>query len=506
MPADFCNFLKEKTKKTWIFSFCASVLLGLIAHGYRMLNWLPNWDSLVFRDDPQQMTGLGRWFLSVASKISTEYELPWLNGLLALFYISMASVLLCEIFEIHSRLAAALLGAVTVTFPCVISTYTYCYVADAYALSFLLSCVAVYLLTRKEKRCAVVAVILLVLSMGIYQAYITVAIVLLLCRLIVLLYTGQDTVRSSWKRAVKYLLCGVCAGALYYAVQIGITTVFHIDMLSYQDVSETFSLKDVNILSAMGSSLYTFKNFFIDFSEGVNLYSVLNCMVFALLAVGYIAAARKNIRKISSAVTVIIYILLIPFGCCVLYFVSHNLDYHTLMKMGFFIVYVFLILLYDKFFQRAFSLWSVAVLCALLVFQFVCIANISYHKLQISFEKSYSLLIRIADRIETTPGASSAKRILVVGAPQNSEDYSVTFPPEITGTTNGLMIRKDDESVGQSVLTSALRDYCDLSFDFIAGEEAERLKASEAVSDMPCWPEEGSVAVKNDIVIVNFGR
>ena len=88
----------------------------------------------------------------------------------------------------------------------------------------------------------------------------------------------------------------------------------------------------------------------------------------------------------------------------------------------------------------------------------------------------------------------------------DSESYSVNFPPDITGTTDGLIIRHDDETVGQSVVASALCDYCDMSLEFVHGDEADALKGTETVINMPCWPSDGSVAALGDTVILKLGE
>lgn len=76
MPVDVYNRIKSKILPTYKFVFCFSVIFGFIAHFYRMTNWLPNWDSLAFRNDPQHMESLGRWFFPYTSGISSSYELP----------------------------------------------------------------------------------------------------------------------------------------------------------------------------------------------------------------------------------------------------------------------------------------------------------------------------------------------------------------------------------------------------------------------------------------------
>jgi hypothetical protein len=135
----------------------------------------------------------------------------------------------------------------------------------------------------------------------------------------------------------------------------------------------------------------------------------------------------------------------------------------------------------------------------------VVISNVSYHKAQIAYEKSYGVLIRIADRIEQEPGVEDCNKILVLGALDNSEAYSVNLTPNITGITDGYIIRADDETVGQSVLCSALRDYCEKDYEFVSGEEKKNLAQREEVKSMEQWPSKDCVAIIDDIVIIKLG-
>ena len=135
----------------------------------------------------------------------------------------------------------------------------------------------------------------------------------------------------------------------------------------------------------------------------------------------------------------------------------------------------------------------------------VVISNVSYHKAQIAYEKSYGVLIRIADRIEQIPEAQMCDKILVIGALENSEAYSVNLTPDITGITDGYIIRADDEIVGQSVLCSALNDYCDKNYKFVSGAEKKKLVKREDVKSMEKWPAKNCVAVVDDTVIIKLG-
>ena len=101
--------------------FFTAIIVGLLAHLYKITGWIPNWDSLVFRYDPQNMVALGRWFLPVASAPSSFYDLPWLTGLLAILFYALGAVCICKMFGIQKHITAALIGAAVISFPNVTS-------------------------------------------------------------------------------------------------------------------------------------------------------------------------------------------------------------------------------------------------------------------------------------------------------------------------------------------------------------------------------------------------
>lgn len=48
MPETLFALLKSKINKIRTTAFLSALLCGIAAHFYRITNWLPNWDSLVF--------------------------------------------------------------------------------------------------------------------------------------------------------------------------------------------------------------------------------------------------------------------------------------------------------------------------------------------------------------------------------------------------------------------------------------------------------------------------
>ena len=509
MPEQIINKIKNNILPQWKVCFIWAIVMGLCAHLYKITNWLPNWDSLVFRYDTQNMLSMGRWFLSVVCGLSSFYDLPFVAGFMAIIFHGLGAVCICKMFDVKKNITAALIGSTVATFPVVTSVMMYNYVADGYALAFLFSCIAAILIT-KDKPCYIGSLVLIALSAGIYQAYITVTIMLLLLNIIFdVIYKNTDLKELLFK-CLRFLLTGVLGMALYYLIMSILLKITGTALLEYQGLNSSASLNSLDVAGALYTIKESFVSYFFDFSTGKNVFCIVNLMLLVLTVVLYMTDVIKNKLSIGKILLLIVCVILLPVGASVLSFINSGIDYHNLMKMGFLVFYLFFILQYEKSELKntnlnVFKSWVIFSLMALLIFNQTIIANVSYHKLNMSYEKSYGTLIRIADRIEQTEGAEKCDSILVLGYLPESEAYSVKLPPEITGTTDGYILRADDEIVGQSVLCSALNDYCGKKYKFISGEEKSNILKKFDVSNLNNWPAKNSISVIDNVIVIKLG-
>lgn len=510
LPEQIIEKIKKSILPQWKLCFVSAIVIGLVAHLYKITNWLPNWDSLVFRYDAQNMISLGRWFLPVVCAASSFYDLPWVTGLLAIVFYGLGAVCICKMFDVKKKLTAVLVGGMVVTFPAVTSVLMYNYVADGYALSFLLSCISALLMTKKNSN-YIASAVLIALSVGIYQAYITVTIMLLLLFLIAELLNKSTDLKSLMLKSAKFLLTGIFGMALYYLVFTVLLKITGTALLEYQGFDSAMSLSEINILGSLYTVKHSFVDYFFDFSNGPSVFSIINCVIFIVTVMLYFADVIKNKLSITKILALCVLVILLPMGASVLAFVNSNIDYHNLMKMGYLVFYLFFVLQYEKTDFKStklnmIKLWTILGITTALIFNQIIIANVSYHKLNMAYQKSYGTLIRIADRIEQTEGADECDSILVLGAMEDAEAYSVNLPPDMTGTTDGVILRADDETVGQSVLCSALNDYCGKNYKFIAGKEkSEFLKKTNADS-LNNWPEKNSISVFDNVIVIKLGN
>ena len=511
MPERVLKNINEKILPQWRVCFFTALIIGLAAHLYKLINWLPNWDSIVFRYDSQNMLRLGRWLLGLVCMPTSYYDLPWINGLFAVIFHSVGAVCICRIFDIKKYITAALIGAVVITFPTVTSVMIYSYVADGYAASFMLACLAAVFMT-KDKPEYILSSILIMMSAGIYQAYITVTVTLVLIYLIDELIFKKESARQLGKKTLKCAGAGILGVTLYYIAMLVLLKITGETLLEYQGVNSAVSASDIDIMSSLYVVKHTFIGYFFDFSRGINAFPIINCIVFILITIFYIIniAAKKTYKNIGKILLLAAYIFLLPIGAAILAFINSEIDYHNLMKMGYCTFYIMFILIYERtdfggYSKNAVKSWTVLGIGAILAFNQIIIANVSYHKLQMSYEKSMGTLIRIADRIEQTDGSENCGEILVIGSLPGSRAYSDELPPDITGTTDGYILRFDDEVVGQSVMCSAINDYCGKNYGFIFGDEKKAMMEKEEIKNMNEWPGNNSVSVVDGIIVIKLG-
>ncbi len=235
MPVEaFLMKIKQKISGRDKAVFAAAFAAGLAAHLRIFMSDIPNHDGLSGIHFDQNMITSGRWFLTVACHISTDYTLPWVIGLLSLLYLGLTAVFLCRFFQLRHTYSGVLIAALLAVYPSLSSNFAYIFTADGYMLALLLAVLAVYLVERKQKG-FLIGGLLLGFSMGIYQAYLAFAMVLALYGVCRAWFFLRD-VRSNLRLTARYIGMGAIGAVFYYVMLQILLKLQHTSLSGYQGI------------------------------------------------------------------------------------------------------------------------------------------------------------------------------------------------------------------------------------------------------------------------------
>ena len=278
--------LRQRITPTRRAAFLACFIAGYLIHLFAFTNIIPNSDGLSRVFDPQQMTVSGRWFLHYASFLNDFTQMPALIGFFSMVFLSLAAAGVVTALNLHSRALSAFAGVLMAAFPCLGYTFLYMFTASAYCLAILLAVLAVCLVKKGGWFRTLAGVVLLALSMGIYQAYAAVAVALSLLVVLRACLNPRSTLKGTAR--LGFRLAGFLAvgAALYYGILQIFLAVKDLELLDYLGMSDAGSGYPIAQLPGLILSAYKQVFVFFFWPNGSNSFTTPLLAGLDLLALG----------------------------------------------------------------------------------------------------------------------------------------------------------------------------------------------------------------------------
>ena len=341
-----------KISKEAKLAFLSAFIIGFFTHCYSFFNLYLNHDGIDNMFAYKDMTASGRWLLKAVCALSGGPCLPLVIGILSIFYLSVACALITSMFKVKSKGYIVLLSALVATFPVVTQTFTYMFTADGYMLSFLLAVAAVFI-TRKYRFGFLQASALVCLSLGIYQASVSVCIVLFSLLIAVDILDGGKT-KDVFVGILKYISCGAVGCGLYFAVLKAVLAVKNISLSAYQGIGD-MSPGLSTLKSSAAKAVQEILAFLFKFGD--NGFGGTTALMILLSVFAVLVSMTVIIRAVSAKVykRPVLFLLLpvlflsLPFSTCCILFVSPKTDYYAVMFMSFSIVFAAVPVIFDRY-------------------------------------------------------------------------------------------------------------------------------------------------------------
>ena len=482
-----------------------SAIIFLMAHGYRFFNALYNHDSLmIFQNDVDWQISLGRFLQPVYCRLFRGMiTAPWLIGCVSFIFLMCSAYLilnLLNIRDIKSMCVATAMLITATTFT--LSNATYIPWSDIYMFALLLAVFGAYIAIKHGKY-SIVAVVCMSLSMGLYQSYIQVAVILLIFDVFADVLKNKN-LKDIVKKCTVYLCILVAALILYWGLVKVFQKICQVPMSdSYNGMSNIGHYGGFRqiLRCFVGSYVYVLRSFInpITVHKSYSLFARFAILFLAVYAICRILTKSKLSRI--NILFAIMLMALFPFGCNFVYFISQGME-HDLMTFSFAVVplFIFPLLSANEEVGGRQSLkkikTSVYVCFALIVFSNIIFANQTYVKKDLEAKSTLSIVTRIIDRIEQTEGyAAGETEICIIGwLNENPLVVEKRAGFNYDGTGNGVLVASFYKIDGY------LSNYLAYPYKKYQGE------CPPAIADsLDVFPKKNCSTIQNGILYIKIG-
>ena len=499
-----------KTEKT---AFLSAVIFGIITHIHIFsVNYVFH-DSVDIDTLGVSYTS-GRWALGFMEELAERfvgvYQLPFINGFISIFFIALAAMMVVNALKVKNALSSAYIAMVMVALPVVAAHFAFMFTATAYFFSMLLCMFAVFIFDRKPSFITfILSCTLICFALGIYQAYFSLAVSF---ALVILLVRGIKTEAETLeliKKGVALLAMLVVSLVMYLAVNKFVLSVKGLELSLYQGLNNMGRV-DMNLLPKAIREAYhqqfdctwigvITSEFERSLARGANL----------LCVVSFVIVLCKIKASFLKKIMLIILFCLLPLAFNLVYPMAPGSmnGVHALMRFSLVFTFVLPVVFLElipqpaspKAWKRAVSLVVAAALWLIPVV-FCYRNNTAYLNAELAEEEAEAYYASLVTRIRSTEGYRDELPVAYVGFIISDQTFTV---PPMYGSIYTYIL-----GFPMEVLINADRweDFCALHLGWppTVVEDVSEFAQMEEVMEMPCYPDDGSIRVINDAVVVKF--
>lgn len=511
-----CKFVEKIKQKIenlydkYSFMFIITILLGLITHAFVLTNKLVNHDELSATFSKGATFVSGRWGLEYIKYIFPNFSMPWYNGILMIILIAFAACFVIKILNVKSKLKQAIIGGIMITFPTITSTLTYMFTSSSYGLAILLSVICVYFATKTDKKINIfLSITCLVLSLGLYQAYISFTTTLFVIVLIQKCMDKNLKFKEIIMEAIKFVVILIISLALYMIITKICNMISGISLGTYQGTNEMGHVTLVSIVKGIIYSYQTLLLAVIKTWNGITIGKILKLFYLIILTINgiYILLNYNEVRKesIKKGLLFLGLCLILPVAMNMLYILNANVDMHSLMVYGMCMIFILPVILCDnillkksiKTIQK-----SVYIILIIVIFQYITLANECYLKLQLAYENNYAFYSTLVTRIESTPGFDKNSKVTFIGGYKGEMLNDMN---EYFGHLDYLVgVNSNLDLISAYTNQNFINLYIGIELPYASDEERSNIANLEELKEMNVYPYDGSIKKIGDIIVVKF--
>ena len=458
----------------------------------------------------------GRWMLDLLGKMETafygdgHYSLSTFNGFLSVILIAFSACIIIRILDIKSRLFCMFISGIMVCFPVITSLFGYMFTAHFYMISLFLGVSGAYFISEQKRWYLwLTGTILIAASVGIYQAFIPfiVSLVLMSCiKTVLTCYDVKIVLRKVFCSGIGCLLSLL----LYLFINKLYLSYYGAELTSYMGIS---SVGKTSIQIYLQRAVEAYAEFFKPDNNAIyymypgTILHIYYTVIVISIILCVILTYRLLKKHIINSVLFVILILCFPLFINLIFVMTDNISIHSLMLYAQLLPFVFFaslienIQLKNRIINNSLSIVSIIVAAALLI-MYSRVDNKCYIKTAYAQQETISYLTTLVTQIKETDGYTDEMPVAFINEKHLTD---ASFKPGDYGFYNSITYVPYNMDAPAYVNNYRwllfMRQW--IGFSPIVAN-AEPFSEMVDVEQMPSYPDDGSIRIINNTVVVKF--
>ncbi len=494
-----------------------------MAHIYALTNHLYNYDEL-WHTPTGFGTGVevGRWALSITvwlQKLFFDdcFTIPFVNGFTTIILYTLAACFTVAVLNIDDVFYAGITGALMTTFPALVCRMFYMFTTHYYAVGIAMTAAGIWILVRHGRTLRTVSGALSVLASGamviygmaIYQAVFVTAVCLLVGYLLTDFIRNDPELKEAFLKCVSYVVfLGVCMALFLLGSRLALEVTGK-EMETYENLDSMGKISPNQLLRGLVSCYKTFfKLPFKDVHSMNPTVIVRIAFLAAILTLFYtlfrIWSSQKGLH-LKLLITAVIAVLPIAVNLIIIMAVSSGTLYSIMVYE---IVYelVIPVACLTALDDTAGGLMKAADIVTSLaltatVITYIWFANGNYLAMEYTNVHDNAYFTVLMTQIKSVKGYRDDMPVALIGVPSGDATNSRQAMIDETFDIAGKASTNTGEYSYWNIMTRVI------GFDppvRNSDEDEEYFYNHPEVAAMPEYPDEGSVKVIDDTIVIKF--
>lgn len=497
----------------------SALIFGVLAHGAALFQKF----SMV--DDPQFLFNVGvtyrsgRWCLGLMGALTRwlfgtpNFSLPLFGGILCLVMLGACACVVIPMLGLERKSEWILTSGLMVIFPVNAGLLGYLFTAPYYLVGLLMALLGCSFLCAKRDLFSLAGgAVLIACSVGIYQAYISTVLCLFL---VDFLRRAWSKEQWGWKELLKdaawYVLCCGAFLAVYMVFNRVALRLSGNDLSSYNSINDPLK-GGIPVFWARIQKAYLW--FFQP--EKTELASAdmfpgglhrLHKICLVLTGIGFGAYIYRQFqRSCARGVAGCLALLVLPLAVNFIHVMVDPAFVHTLMvysQVFFWLIPYCLIRwclpLCGKIRLRQWAGRGLCLFLAIVCLFYVRLDNAAYLKLELYQSRTIQYFTTLVTQVKSLDGYRGDMKLAVVNHRENADPTLVEIE-ELSGFTIEP-IRDIRSMVDAYSFREFVNMWCGFDMEVVDGAAFAALPEVEA---MPHYPDDGSMCIIDDTVVIKF--